>query len=316
MNLLHDLLFAVQTAVPDVSEQAGAPEQAATQTADSFFVSLWTSVRQQVTPEAVLETAQTWGPKILAALAILLIGKWVARFVTSVAVRAARKAGTDATLLSFLSNLIYMLLLTAVFIAALGQLGVNTTSLSAVLAAAGFAIGMAMQGSLGNLAAGAMLVMFKPFKVGDYVEVSGVGGTVTEIHIFHTVLLTPNNVRVIIPNGNITGDTIQNYSAEKRRRIDLVIGCGYNDDLRAVKQFLTEIVIADSRVLQEPAPVVAVSELGDSSVKLVVRPWVASADFWPTKFDLTERIKLGFDERGFTIPFPSSDVFLHRSDAA
>ncbi|MEZ6062678.1 MAG: mechanosensitive ion channel [Planctomycetaceae bacterium] len=309
MTVSDVVAFAFQ-AVPQAQGESG---DAVT---DGFLDSLWADVKDRVTPEAVLGFAQTWGPKIVAALAILLIGRWVARFVTSVAVRAARRAGTDATLLSFLSNLIYMLLLTAVCIAALGQLGVNTTSLSAVLAAAGFAVGMAMQGSLGNLAAGAMLVMFKPFKVGDYVEVSGAGGTVTEIHIFHTVLLTPNNVRVIIPNGNITGNTIQNFSAEKRRRIDLVIGCGYNDDLPAVKQFLLETITSDSRVLQDPKPVVAVSELGDSSVNFVVRPWVASADFWATKFDLTERIKLGFDERGFTIPFPSRDVFLHNSDAA
>jgi small conductance mechanosensitive channel len=208
------------------------------------------------------------------------------------------------------------MLLIVVCIASLGCLGVDTTSASAILAAAGFAVGMALQGSLGNIASGVMLVVFKPFKVGDYVNLGGTGGTVVEIQMFSTVLLTPDNVRIIVPNGNITSGAISNYSAENKRRIDLVVGCGYNDDLKAVRQFLENTVAAESRILTEPQPVVAVAELADSSVNFIVRPWVSSGEYWAVKYDLTERIKLGFDEFGFTIPFPSRDLFVHQSDAA
>ena len=165
-----------------------------------------------------------------------------------------------------------------------------------------------------NIASGVMLVFFKPFGVGDYVELAGTSGTVVEIQMFNTILLTPDNIRVIVPNGNITSGTIRNFSAESRRRIDLVVGCGYNDDLRAVRQFLEDLVAGDDRILSDPAPKVAVSELADSSVNFVVRPWVASSDYWAVRFDLMQEVKLGFDQRGFTIPFPSNDVFIHRSD--
>ena len=283
---------------------------------DSSPAGLWAQLKSQATPDRLMELAQDYGPRVLSAIAVFIIGRWAARIISRVVVGAARRAKVDDTLLSFLGNLINMLLLTVVCITALGCLGIDTTSVSAVLAAAGFAIGLALQGSLGNLASGVMLVLFKPFQVGDYVDLGSASGTVVQIHIFSTVLLKPDNVRVIVPNGNITSNTIQNYSAESRRRIDLVVGCGYSDDLLAVKQFLTEVLATDSRVLAEPEPTVAVSELADSSVNFVVRPWVDSKDYWPTRFELTERIKLGFDERGFTIPFPSSDVFLHQSDAA
>jgi small conductance mechanosensitive channel len=207
------------------------------------------------------------------------------------------------------------MMLTAVCIAALGCVGVDTTSLSAVLAAAGFAIAMALQSSLGNVASGVLLVFFKPFRVGDMVEVAGVMGRVEEIQIFNTILLAPDNVRIILPNGSITGGAIRNLSAEPQRRIDLVIGCGYNDDLRAVRAFLEDVLSSDSRILQHPPAVVAVAELAESSVNFHVRPWVASQDYHDVKFALTERIKLGFDERGFTIPFPARDVFVHHHGA-
>ncbi|APZ91144.1 mechanosensitive ion channel family protein [Fuerstiella marisgermanici] len=258
----------------------------------------------------------TYGPKLLGAIVVFVVGRWLARVVAAGIVRGARKARVDETLVGFLNNLIYMLLLIAVCIASLKQLGVDVTSLTAVLAAAGFAIGMAMQGSLGNIAAGVMLVFFKPFRVGDVVEVGGSKGTVVEIQIFNTILLTLDNVRIIVPNGKITEGTIENYSAERERRIDLVIGCGYNDDLKAVKAMLLEVVESDERVLKSPAPVVAVAELGSSSVNFVVRPWVASREYWNVRFALTEKIKLEMDERGFTIPFPSQDLFIHNPDAA
>lgn len=282
----------------------------------SFFKQLMDDPREALKSDQAVETLTYYGTGLLTAIAVFIVGRWLAKFVTAMVVRAGRRAKVDETLLGFLNNVVYLLLLIVVCIAALGCLGVDTTSLSAILAAAGFAIGMAMQGSLGNIASGVMLVVFKPFRVGDYVDLAGTSGTVVSIQMFSTILVKPDNVRVIVPNGNITGGPISNYSAERIRRVDLVVGCGYNDDLPAVRRFLEEMVAGESRILQDPAPVVAVSELADSSVNFVVRPWVASEDYWAVKFDLTERIKLGFDERGFTIPYPSRDVFMHQSGAA
>jgi small conductance mechanosensitive channel len=281
-----------------------------------FLDQLIRDPRAAITSPEALELVITYGKGVASALAVFVIGRWVARFVTGMVVRASRRARVDETLLGFLRNVVYLMLLIVVCIASLGCLGVDTTSASAILAAAGFAVGMALQGSLGNIASGVMLVVFKPFKVGDYVNLGGPGGTVVEIQMFSTVLLTPDNVRVIVPNGNITSGAISNYSAENKRRIDLVVGCGYNDDLKAVRQFLENTVAAESRILTEPQPVVAVAELADSSVNFIVRPWVSSGEYWAVKYDLTERIKLGFDEFGFTIPFPSRDLFVHQSDAA
>ncbi len=272
-------------------------------------------VTENASADWFLLQLKTHGPNILSAIAVFVIGRWIAKLVTAAIVRGARRARVDPTLVGFLNNLIYMLLLAAVCISSLQRLGVDTNSLTAVLAAAGFAIGMALQGSLGNLAAGVMLVFFKPFRVGDTVELAGTKGTVVEIQIFNTILLTLDNVRIIVPNGKITDGTIHNYSSERERRIDLVIGCGYNDDIRAVKQKMQEILDSDPRVLNSPAPVVAVSELGDSSVNFVVRPWVLGKDYWEVRFSLMEQIKLAFDENGFTIPFPSRDLFLHTPES-
>lgn len=281
-----------------------------TQSAD-FLASTWEKVKQNLSTEAILNTLRTYGPSVLQALAVFVVGRMLARVTSTMIVKACRKARIDETLGRFLGNVVYSMMLTAVGIAALGCLGVDTTSLSAVLAAAGFAIGMALQGSLGNVASGVMLVFLKPFRVGDMVDTGGILGKVVEVQIFNTILLTPDNVRIILPNSSVTGGTIRNLSAEPTRRIDLVITCSYNDDLRAVRRYLEEVVSSDPRVLKDPAPVVAVSELAESGVNFFVRPWVASANFHPVRFDLTERIKLGFDEHGFTIPFPSRDVFVH-----
>lgn len=273
------------------------------------------SVQSWLSGDRLWSFLSTYGPKVLAAVAVLIIGRWLAKLVTSMTERAARRARVDATLVSFLGNVQYLILLTVVCISALSCLGVNTTSLSAVLAAAGFAVGMAMQSSLGNLASGVMLVFFKPFKVGDFVEAADTSGTVAEIHIFNTILRTPDNIRVVVPNGNITNGTIRNFSSEGNRRIDLVVSCGYNDDLQGVKRFLEEMLKEDPRILPDPAPTVGVMELADFSVNFAVRPWVRSTDYWPTRFDLLEKIKLGMDERGYTIPFPSQDLFVHNSAA-
>jgi len=278
-----------------------------------FLHNVWQNIRSNFNTETVAETLMNWGPPLVSAIAVFILGRMISRVMSGMIVKGSRRAKIDETLARFLGNLAYIMMLTAVCIASLGCLGVDTTSLSAVLAAAGFAVGMALQGSLGNVAAGVLLVFFKPFKVGDMIDVGGTLGKVVEIQIFNTILLSPDNVRIVLPNSSITGGTIRNMSAEPIRRVDLVIGCSYNDDLRAVRAFLEEIVKADSRILLDPAPVVAVSELAESSVNFVVRPWVASADYGNVKFALTEAIKLGFDERGFTIPFPSRDVFVHHS---
>jgi small conductance mechanosensitive channel len=247
---------------------------------------------------------------IVAAVAIFIIGKWVAKLVLRFVNRIAERSGVDVTLRKFLSNLLYGVMMAFVLIAAINRLGVDTTSLAAIVAAAGLAIGMALQGTLSNFASGVMLVMFKPFAVGDFVDVGGSTGVVDEIQIFNTILRTTDNVRIIIPNGAIAGGTIRNFSAEATRRIDMVVGCGYNDDIRAVKRFLEQLVANDSRILPEPVPVVAVNELGDSSVNFVVRPWVRTADYWGTRWDLTEAVKIGFEEHGFTIPYPTQDLNL------
>lgn len=299
---------ALETAATD-----GAVTTAPAIESGPFMNNVWQNIRSNFNTETVAETLMKWGPPVISAIAVFVLGRIVARVMSGMIVKGSRRAKIDETLARFLGNLAYIMMLTAVCIASLGCLGVDTTSLSAVLAAAGFAIGMALQGSLGNVAAGVLLVFFKPFRVGDSIEVSGVTGKVVEIQIFNTILLSPDNVRIVLPNSSITGGTIRNMSAEPIRRIDLVIGCSYNDDLRAVRTFLEQIVRSDSRILLDPEPVVAVSELAESSVNFVVRPWVASADFGNVKFALTEAIKLGFDERGFTIPFPSRDVFVHHS---
>jgi small conductance mechanosensitive channel len=218
----------------------------------------------------------------------------------------------DETLAKFLVALTRITLLTLVIIAAITALGVEPVSFVAVLGAAGLAVGMALQGSLSNFAAGVMLIIFRPFNVGDYVEAGGSAGVVQEIRIFSTILNTPDNKKVILPNSTVTGGNIVNYSANDTRRVDMVFGIGYDDDIKAAKEILEQIVAADNRVLKDPAPKIAVSELADSSVNFVVRPWVKTEDYWNVYFDITEKVKLTFDEKGISIPFPQTDVHLHQ----
>lgn len=255
--------------------------------------------------------AMTYGMKLLTAIAIFIIGRWVAKAVTSLFRKAMTRANADEMLVGFVGNIAYGLLLTFIVIAALSQLGIETTSLAAILAAAGLAIGLALQGSLSNFAAGVMIIIFRPFSKGDYVEVAGTAGSVHDISIFTTTLKTPDNKTVIIPNSGVTGGNIINYSAEPRRRVDLVFGIGYNDDIKKAKKVLEQIVTADDRVLKDPAPVVAVSELADNSVNFVVRPWVKTADYWSVYWDITETVKETFDKEGLSIPFPQQDVYMH-----
>lgn len=306
MNFMHGSMLA-QT----ISNQPSTNSNSETSVVSRFLSWAVDWIAEHTSADWLGTQVEKYGPNLLGAIAIFVIGRWGAKFITRLIVRAARKARVDPTLVGFLDNLLYVLLLMTVSISALTKLGIEATSLSAVLAAAAFAVGMAMQGSLGNLAAGVMLVFFKPFRVGDVVQIGDNLGTVVEIQIFNTIMLTLDNIRIIVPNSKITDATIENLSAERERRIDLVIGCGYNDDIKAVKQTLQEILNSHPQVLDAPAPVVAVSELGASSVDFAVRPWVLSADYWEVRHDLTEKIKLAFDENGYTIPFPSRDLFLH-----
>lgn len=260
--------------------------------------------------ESIGELISFYGLKVVIAIAIFVIGKWVAKRVVNLLKKMMTKAKIDDTLVTFAGNVMYGLALAFVVIAALSQLGVETTSLAAVLAAAGLAVGLALQGSLSNLAAGVMIILFRPFKNGDYIEGGGTAGTVEEISIFTTMLKTPDNRQVIVPNNQITSDVITNYSAKSERRVDLVIGVGYGDDLSKVKKSLEKIIKAEKRVLKDPEPVIAVSELADSSVNLVVRPWVKSEDYWAVRWDLTEAIKTTFDKEGISIPFPQRDLHI------
>lgn len=266
--------------------------------------------------EGFQQALVAWGPSLVAAVAILVLGWFASRMLAAAARRALKRANVDETLVRFVGSLIYVTAMLLVTIAALGRLGVNTTSFAAVLAAAGLAVGLAFQGTLSNFAAGVLLIVFRPFKVGDYVEAGGVSGTVEEVQIFTTVLKTPDNRRVIVGNADVMGGSITNFSANPTRRVDLVFGIGYADDLRRAKQVLERILAEDERVLKDPAPVVAVLELGESSVNFAVRPWVESADYWSVYFDVTERVKQTFDAEGISIPFPQRDVHLHSVPSA
>ncbi len=262
--------------------------------------------------EKLADWSTIYGIKIIGAIAIIVIGRIVISILTGIIGRLMKRADTDETLTKFILKLTKISLLTFVFIAALGTLGVQTASFVAIIGAAGLAIGFALQGSLSNFASGVMLIVFRPFKVGDYVEAGGNSGVIEEISIFNTIMKTPDNKKVIIPNSQVTGGSIVNYSAKEDRRVDMVFGIGYNDDIKLAKETLEEIVKSDSRVLAEPAPTIAVSELADSSVNFVCRPWVKTADYWGVYFDITEKVKLTFDEKGISIPFPQQDVHMHQ----
>ena len=262
--------------------------------------------------ETLLEWAYIYGPRVIGALAIIVLGRIGVGIVAGIIRRLMLRAKVDETLTKFVVSLTRIALLVFVFIAALGALGVETTSFIAVIGAAGLAVGFALQGSLSNFASGVMLVIFRPFSVGDYVEAGGQSGSVEEIHIFNTVLNTPDNKKVIVPNSKITGDNIINYSARDTRRVDLVFGIGYGDDLLKAKRILEQIVAEDSRILKDPAPTIAVAELADSSVNFAVRPWVKTADYWAVLYDITEKVKLTFDREGISIPFPQQDVHMHQ----
>lgn len=255
-----------------------------------------------------------WGGHVLTAIAIFYIGRIIAGVVIGGASRVMTRTNIDPILTSFLLTVLNAALLALVTVAALSQLGLDTTSLVALLGAAGLAIGLALKDSLSHFAAGVMLILFRPLRVGDYVEVDGVAGSVDRITIFSTRLKTPDNRVVTVPNGNVFGNTMVNYSEEPTRRIDLIIGISYGSDLLKAKQILIDMVENHPLILKDPAWRVAVSELADSSVNFVVRPWVKAEDYWTVRFELIESIKLKFDEEGIEIPFPQMTVHLDKTE--
>jgi small conductance mechanosensitive channel len=252
---------------------------------------------------------------LVLALLIFYAGRTIARMLVGVMRKLLIRAKFDESLTKFLTDLAYGLLLVVVVIASLEKVGIQTTAAIAVLGAMGLALGLALQGSLGNFASGVMIIMFRPYQVGDLVKLADHVGHVDAIKVFNTTIITLDNRTIIIPNGNITGQVIENISALGKIRIDLVFGIGYQDDIRKAKQVMMDVLTADDRVLTDPAPTVAVLELGDSSVNFAVRPWVDPAVYWDVYFDVTERIKLALDENGITIPFPQRDVHLYQSEA-
>ena len=256
-----------------------------------------------------------FGIKLAVALVILFIGKLIAKLISKTTKKVLTKKEFDKTVVSFIGSLIYGIFIVITFIVAISHLGFNTSSLVAIVGAAGLAIGLALQGSLSNFASGILLITLKPFKAGNFVEVAGTAGIVEEINIFATQLRTGDNKTVIIPNGSITSSNITNFSAKPMRRIDLIIGVSYSADLAQTKAILTEIASSHELVLKDEAITVGVSELADSSVNFVVRPWVKTADYWPVYFDLLETIKVELDKAGIEIPFPQVSVHVNREDS-
>lgn len=256
-----------------------------------------------------------WAIRITTAIAIWIVGKWIAKKLVRLSRKLMTKAQLDEMLIKFAGNIIYTILLIVVGIAALDQLGIKTTSLLAIFGAAGLAVGLALKDSLANFSSGVLLILFRPFRVGDFIEAAGVMGTVDEVRIFSTILHTPDNRQVIVPNGQIYGGTIVNFSANSTRRIDLVIGIGYEDDIRKARDIIETIVKNDDRILADPEPYIALGELADSSINIDLRPWVNRSDYLAVKSSLLENIKTSFDENGISIPYPQQDIHLYKVNA-
>lgn len=251
--------------------------------------------------------------RVFFSILIFIIGKWLAKLLSNALRRVMERAHVDVTLAKFLGNIVNAVLLIAVIIAAVDQLGVRTTSFLAVLGAAGLAVGLALQGSLANFSSGIMLIMFRPFKVGDYVEAGGVSGVVEVIRIFNTVMKTPDNREITVPNSQIFDSPITNYSARDTRRVDMVIGISYDDDIGKAFKVIQSVLDKDDRVLKDPAPTLMVLDLADSSVNLAVRPWVKGTDYWPTRSDLLHQLKVELEGAGLSIPYPQRDVRMHQA---
>ncbi len=268
----------------------------------------------QALVDQIISFISNYSWDILGSILIFVVGKWLAKKMVSLLIKLLRKQNVDETLIRFLDNIVYYALLVVVLMATADRLGVDTSSFLAIFGAAGLAVGLALKDSLGNFASGVMLVFFRPFKIGDVVTAGGVTGKVEAISIFNTTFLTFDNQRMIVPNGQITNDVITNINANPTRRLDLVFGIGYGDNILTAKAIFKNMLESDPRILEEPAPTIVVSELAESSVNFYVRPWVNTADYWDVKFDLTEKVKLALDEAGISIPYPQTDVHLHHVD--
>jgi small conductance mechanosensitive channel len=273
----------------------------------------WTQVMDTIQSQG-LDLALNFGKNIAIAIAIFYFGKLVVSLIVRGMRKLMRARDVDTTLEVFLCNFTRVGLMAFVIIAAIGQLGIQTASFIGIFAAAGLAVGLALQGSLSNFAAGVLIVLFRPYRVGDFVEAAGIAGSVEQVQILTTVLKTPDNKQIIVPNSQIMDSIITNYSANDTRRVDMTFGVSYDDDLDKVRAAIEELVSADDRILKEPACQIAVHTLADSSVNFIVRPWVKTADYWAVHFDLTERVKKRFDEVGISIPFPQQDVHLYKAN--
>ncbi|GIT97695.1 mechanosensitive ion channel family protein [Sulfurovum sp. TSL1] len=265
--------------------------------------------------DMAIQYGTEYGIKVIGAIAIFVIGKWVAHKISSFIKKLMERGEIDTTLSAFIASIIDILLMVVVVLAAINNLGVDTTSFIAILGAAGLAIGLALQGTFGNIGAGVILILFRPFEVGNFVTVAGESGTVEAITLFNTTLLTPDNKVILIPNSAVASGNITNFSKKEERRVDFVFGIGYDDDLKLAKATLQEIIDADTRILKDPASFIGVGELGDSSVNFTVRVWVKAADYWDVHFDTIEKVKLTFDEKGISIPYPQMDVHLDPAKA-
>ncbi len=253
-----------------------------------------------------------YGVKIGLAILIFIVGRLLAKLLASVSKKLMTKKGMDAAAVSFIGRIVYAVILVFTLIAVLNQVGIETTSLVAVLGAAGLAIGLALQGSLSNFAAGFLIIVLKPFRAGDYVEGAGVAGSIEEVGMFSTEMKTVDNKKVFIPNAKLLGDNIINYSAKKTRRVDFKLGVGYDDDLAKVKKVIGEVIKMQDNLLTDPEPFIGLSELGDSSVNFAVRVWCNTPDYWAVYFKMMEDFKIEFDKNGISIPFPQRDVHLHQ----
>ncbi|MCA1756070.1 MAG: mechanosensitive ion channel [Bacteroidales bacterium] len=262
-------------------------------------------------PEKLTDLATTYGIKLILAIVVLVVGLMIVKWITRGAVRMMARANVSESLVPFLKSMISVILKILVFISVLGMVGIEMTSFIAILAAAGLAVGLALQGTFQNFAGGIIILLFKPYKVGDFIETQGYLGSVKEIQIFTTVLLTPDNKTIIIPNSPIATDSLTNFSAQEKRRVDLSFGIGYGDDIEKARAIIRSLIDADERIDKEPEPFVRVSELGDSSVNFAVRVWANTGDYWDIYFDLTENVKKSFDREGVSIPFPQTDVHLY-----
>ena len=263
---------------------------------------------------SITQIAADFGLRLLYAVLIIFVGRWVVKLLLKIIKSALEKTTVEETVRIFVVNLLNTLLMVIIFIAAINQLGIETTSIIAMLGAAGLAIGLALQGSLANFAAGILIVIFRPYKVGDYIEAGSAAGTVLDIQIFSTVLKTPDNKVVVVPNGTIMDSSIINYTGQETRRVDIIASCGYEDDIDKVKDILQDILNQDERILKEPEPRIAVSELADNSINFIVRPWVNSSDVLTVKYSILEQIKKRFDAEGISIPYPQRDVHIYNHD--